>query len=93
MSVGCCGVKKMKNVRRRIPWGVLIPFVVVGFAACLMIFAMSGTNSADKTGSNATESAIPSVSGEAATGAPNTMRNDTSADSARGGSGPLNKSK
>jgi hypothetical protein len=83
----------MKPHRGHWPFGILIVVAVVGLAVFLMFLALAGTSGPSSTASNSPGGAIPAVSNEPATAAPNTLRNDTSADSARGGAGPLNRSK
>jgi hypothetical protein len=77
----------MKN---NIPYAILFPVLVVGFAIVLMLWSFSGSHMGPDP-SKTTGVATPRTT-DVPVAAPTTPTNDTGSDSARG-TGPLNRSR
>jgi len=81
-------------MNRNMPYAIILPIVVVCFAVMLMIWSMAGTSGGggqdQPSGTTGKSSSQPNAS---AVRVPSVPNNDTGADSARTGNGPLNKSR
>jgi len=78
-------------MRRNVPYGVIVPIVVVCVAVALMFWAMRGTSGGGTRSGETTGIAYTRPNTDVVP-APTAPSNDTAADSART-SGPLNKSR
>ncbi len=82
-------------MRRNLPYAIILPAVMVGFAVVLMIWAISGGSGAriaDQGLALTTTGAAPSRPSDSAVRSP-TPGNDAAGDSARAIKGPWNKTR
>jgi len=79
-------------MKRNIPYGIIVPIVVVCFAVALMLWSMAGTSGGGGQQQTTTGRGF-APSNEPAVPAPTLPSNDAAADSARTPGTPLNKSR
>ncbi len=77
------------GLRKDVPYGIIVPIVVVCLAVVLMIWSFHGTSMG--TQQSSTTGSAPPRQSQQAVQAPVSPTNDAASDSARGGQEPLNK--
>ena len=84
--------KKEMQMRRNVPYAVIVPIVMVCLAVVLMFLAMSGSGGGG-TRTGETTGAASTNPGTEPVRVPTVPNNDTAADSARTPDTPLNRSR